>query len=192
MSYVDTMESVIGLPAELIAPAKGELDLCRSAGYWWPHTHFCMVSDRPCGLRRNAEGRLSSESAPAIEWRDGWKLWYIDGVRVDEQIVMKPQTQTVEQLDKEMNGDVRSIRLRRFGWTRYLKETGAKVLDRRDNEIENTKEALFRTARGDVVFVPVCPTGRVFGLPVPPGIQTCEQAQAWLAGDHRFRVLART
>ena len=127
-----------------------------------------------------------------MEFRSGWGLWTIEGIPVDEQIVMKPETQTIEQIDKEQNQDVRAIRINRFGWPRYIKESGAVCRDERKNEIEGTLEALFRCRDGSQRLVVTCPTGRVFALGVPGEVKTCEQSQHWLAGGKNFRVLART
>ena len=128
-----------------------------------------------------------------MAYRDGWSLWYIHGVAVNEQIVMRPETLTVAQIDAEQNNDVRAIMLERFGTGRYLLESGAGVIDEGRNDIEGTHEALMGTANGRKFFWPTCPSGRVCPpLPVPNEISTREQARTWLAGDKPFRILART
>ncbi|MGB1274898.1 MAG: DUF6745 domain-containing protein, partial [Nannocystaceae bacterium] len=139
-----------------------------------------------------SEGMLSDDNGPSVQWSDGTALWTIGGVPVDEQIVMRPGTQTVEEIDAEENGDVRSIRIERFGWPRYLRECGAVMIDSRHNDISNQQEALFRTPAGDQRLVVTCPTRRMFALGVPGDVKTCEQSQNWLAGDKPFRELART
>lgn len=108
-------------------------------------------------------------------------LWFIDGLKVDEQIVMRPETQTIAQIDGEKNADVRSIRISRFGWPRYLKDSGAEPRHVSENYVTGCPEALYRTKDGNQRLVVVCPTGRQFAMGVPPEIETCEQAQRWLA-----------
>jgi len=52
---------------------------------------------------------------------DGWGFWNIHGVPVDEQIVMRPETQTIEQIQNEPNAEVKKIRIQRYGEKKYLK-----------------------------------------------------------------------
>lgn len=137
-------------------------------------------------------------------------LWYIDDVHVDEQIVKAPETQTVEQIDADNNAERKRIRIERFGWPRYLRESKAMVIDTRDNYIDSTKESLmevnFRTFTQTwnevtqsvhtevhekaTVLVCACPsTARVYAMRVPREIVTCEMAQRWLHGDQVTRPL---
>ena len=152
----------------------------------------CIVSDFPDILRVDNQWRPHCDSGPSHRWSDGWSLWYLHGIAVDEQIVLRPETQTIQQMDNEKNADVQAIRIERYGWPRYLRETGATCLDERRNDIDGTREALFRDRHGRVRLVATCPTARVFTPSVPAGIASCEQAQNWLAGEKPFRSLART
>jgi hypothetical protein len=163
-----------------------------NAGHWWPNKDFVMMSERPREIHRNRDGRLHHTNGLAIAYADGWGLWMINGTPVDEQIVMSPDTQTVKQIDAEKNQDVRSIRIDRFGWPRYIKESGAVARDERPNAIEGTLEALFRCRDGSQRLVVTCPTGRVFALGVPADVGTCEQAQRWLAGGKNLNIIAAT
>jgi hypothetical protein len=152
----------------------------------------CIVSDFPDILRVDSQWRPHCDSGPSHRWSDGWSLWYLHGIAVDEQIVLRPETQTIQQMDNEKNADVQAIRIERYGWPRYLRETGATCLDERRNDIDGTREALFQDRRGRLRLVVTCPTARVFAPSVPAGIASCEQAQNWLAGEKPFRSLART
>lgn len=131
---------------------------------------------------------LHNDCGPAADYSEFFRLWSIEGVEVDEQIVMSPESQTLEQIDGEQNNDVKSIRIERFGWDRYLKESGAEVVDSRRNEVENTHEALCRTKSGQLRFMATCPSGKKVSLGLPPnGVETCEQAQNWLSGSFSGR-----
>lgn len=138
------------------------------------------------------EGLMHCETGPAVAFRDGFKLWTISGIPVDEQIVLAPETQTIEQIDNEQNGDVRSIRIERFGWPRYLKDSGSVCEHRRRNDVDGTSEALYGTKLGQKRLVVTCPTGRMFALGVPDSITTCEQAQVWLGGNSKRNIIAAT
>jgi hypothetical protein len=126
--------------------------------------------------------RLHCEDGKAVEFASGWGLWAIGGVAVDEQIVMRPETQTLKQIESETSEEVRRIRIERFGWMRYLKESGAKCVKDRFNERDNQREGLFVLGDGRKRFVVSDPsTGRRYALGVPREVTDCESAQNFLS-----------
>jgi hypothetical protein len=130
-------------------------------------------------------GLLHNESGPSVKFTDDFCLWTIRGVAVTEQIVMRPETLTIDQiLDKELedNEERRRIMIERYGWKKFLNDVGAKPIDERQNDIEQTIEVLFRCESPNmVVLMAACPsTAKVFFLEVSDTIKTCEEAQAWL------------
>jgi len=159
----------------------------------WPGEKIVLVCQNPIAVYWEGQ-LLHNENGPSIEYADGFKCWTIDGIPVDEQIVMRPETQTPEQILKDDNADRISIRANRFGWPRLLKEIKAKELDSRRNEIEGTIEALYQSPMGNHLVV-TCPTGRIFALGTPSEVKTCEAASQWLnphARNFKSRVIART
>jgi len=145
--------------------------------------------------------RLHSDSGPAVTSLDV-RLWYIRGVNLGqehgEQIVLCPETQTIDQINDEINAEIKRIRIERYGWERYLADSDAIVIHERRNDVECTLESLMQTGStatpGPRVLVCACPsTGRVYCLEVPMVIQTCEQAQRWLWADEdgRFNIIGR-
>jgi hypothetical protein len=131
-----------------------------------------------------------NETGPSHLWADGFAIWAIHGVLVDSQIVLAPETQTLEQIERETNEEVRRVRIERYGWLRYLKESQAQVVDQRVNERDLQEEMLCRLQDGRQRFVCRDPsTERQYALGVPREITTCEQAQAWLShGLDRFAI----
>lgn len=118
--------------------------------------------------------------------------WALDGVMVDEQIVLRPETQTIDQMLGEENVEVRRVRIEQYGWLKFLEEVNAKTIDERHNDIDATKEALFFFSHGNInhkIFVPTCTTGRVFALEVPETVETCVEAQKYLAADDELDEL---
>jgi hypothetical protein len=154
----------------------------------------CIVSDFPDRLCVDPQWRPHCGDGPSHRWSDGWELWYLNGLKVDEQLVMRPKTQTIQQIDGELNEDLKAIRIERYGWPEYLATSGAQLVDERQNFVEGTREALYRQWSGQLRLVVTCPTGRhPYALGVGDNhIVTCEQAQNWLAGEKPFRTLART
>ena len=136
---------------------------------------------------------LHNESGPAVLYRDGFSIYSINGVQLDEQIVMSPETQTVEQIQSDNNADRRAIRIERFGWTRYLKTIQAECIESTKNEVEGTIEAIYRTPHDGTRFIATCPTGRVFVMGVPEETMTCVEARNYLNPfGQDSNILART
>jgi len=159
--------------------------------FYWCLDDVCVVCDRSRIIEFGAMG-LHNEAGPAMEWRDGEKCWMINGIGVDEQIVMHPETQTLDQLQAETNEDVKAIRIDRYGWLRYLGDVNAEVLDERSNDTEGTYEVLYKTNMDCNIFVCTCMTGKIPALTVPSSVTNCTEAQLWLIGGQTFKVLART
>jgi len=193
MSFYDFFRTECGL-VEQTDQLQGLSEISQSAGWFVPFEHICFICERHSILRRNAEGQLHCEDGPAVQYPDGWSVYAINGILCDEQIIMRPETQNIKQINSDSNADRHAIRIERFGWTRYLKESKAKLIDERSNEVEGTLEALYslkKTRR----LVATCPTGRVFTMGVPTSVKTCEQAQNWLGNqplDAPSRCLFRT
>lgn len=150
------------------------------SGWWFPFEGVDLCCEPPKEIHREDE-RLHNDAGPAISFRDGWSHWSIRGVTVDEQIVMTPSTQTIEQINREGNAEVKRIRIERYGWQEYLTAVNAKVLEHRTNDIEGTEESLMQA--DDMVFlVGACPsTGRIYAMEVDPECRTCAQAQEYLS-----------
>jgi hypothetical protein len=190
-AYVTFLRDVCDWEHEALENFKHDEKTALNAGWIWLGAFVSVISDRPSAIHRQ-ENRLHCTNGPAAAWRDGWKLWYIDGIRVDEQIVMTPELQTIPQIDGESNADVKTIRVERFGWHRYLKETGAEVLDEGPNEVEGTHEVLFKAKDGSHRFVATCVTGRIVTMGLPSEIKTRQAAQKWLGADKKRNIIART
>ncbi len=173
-AYYDYLSSLVALP---------EWSIVRDAtmfGPIYPLKNIVVVSEKPRSIKM-LDGVLHCESGPAWEYADATRGWSISGVAVREQIVMRPETQTIYEIHAEPNEEVKRIRIERFGWERYLKDVGAKPVHSRRNDVDGTRESLMRTVEGMACLVCACPsTGKVFALEVDPSLETCEQAQRYL------------
>lgn len=89
---------------------------------------FWVCCDRPLVCHHDATFRQSCSDGPQMEWKDGFRTWFIDGVRVNRQIVMSPETITVKQIEEERNAEVRRVMMRRYGWDRFLRDSGATLI----------------------------------------------------------------
>ncbi len=154
-----------------------------------------LICARPSKIHLTPTFRLHNESGPAIEYADGTKIWAMNGVILPEngeKIIMTPELQTIEEINKETNNDIRSIRLERFGILKYIEQAGAKHINSAKNEIEGTRECLVSVSGGIKKFIATCPTGRIVCLDVHPDTKTCKEARESFQGNNSFKVLART
>jgi hypothetical protein len=187
------------LPGDLWDHARAYEGTIESACWWWPHTHFVMVCNRPQEIHREqvapkgwSSHRLHREDGPAVRFADGWSMWAIHGVRVTEQIVMAPETLTVEQIDAEQNAEVKRVMLERFGFDRWVRDKGARERGRDTDSIGKERilwEAPGETEDEPLVVVQVTnstpePDGehKSYWLRVPPETRTPAEAVAWTWG----------
>jgi hypothetical protein len=67
-----------------------------------------------------------------VAYPDGWEIYAVHGVRVPRDVVMRPESITVEEIDGERNAEVRRVMIDRYGQSRYLLEGGAVEVHRDD------------------------------------------------------------
>ena len=191
LSFYDYFKQAAGLD-EQTQRLAGLWKVAQSAGWWLPHQNICWISERHNVLHRNDRGQLHCEDGPALAYPDGFCIWSINGVRVDEQIVMRPETQCASHISGEQNAEVKRVRIERFGWTRYLREVKARVIEHVTNAVSNTDESLM-DCDGMRVLVCSCPsTARVYSLEVPGDCPSVEQAQNYLSGGRSRRIIVAT
>lgn len=158
----------------------------------------CIVlAERPT-IQLNEENNLHSTTGPAVAWSDGSKLWFNDGHQMDEggkRIVMEPHKLNTAQILQIRNEETRRLAIERFGWEKFIAEADCPVLDQRRNDVDNTVEMLVGPPRqvadrntsviaGPNRMVLFCrSTGRQYFLSVPRDIQSCAEAQAWMANS---------
>lgn len=107
-------------------------------------------------------------------------------------VACAPEQQSLTEIANEPNAEIRRVRIERFagadrpaidGWRRYIVEASPTVLDSRRNDIDVTMEFLLDFGGAERALLCTCKTGRLFVLPVPVEIATCEQAQTAFAAD---------
>jgi len=181
LSFYDYFRDVCGLKTET-EPLSGLFELAKHAGWALPLENECLISDRPCLLKTDAAGRLHSLQGPALEYRDGYSLFVVHGVRVPFEIVQRPDLITVQRIEAEENGEIRRVMLDLFGWKKYLETSGAVEVNRDEFGILYKKDI-----KNDepLVMVKVLnstpePDGSIknYFLRVPPATKTAKEGVA--------------
>lgn len=166
--------------------------LSQSAGWFMPFTAAAIVSERHAVLHRDDQGRLHCLDGPAVMYPDGWSVYAVHGVVVPAHVIEAPWTQSLQEIIKEPNEEVKRIRIERYGWERYLQDRHATPIDERLNDIEGTREALFQVD-GIRILLCHCPsTGRIYAMEILGEVTTCAEAQDWLWGNSGIRIIGRT
>jgi hypothetical protein len=103
-------------------------DLSKSCGWWWAFKNIVFVSDRPSEIHQDETNRLHNLTGPSMAFRDGYSLWHIHGVTVPPDIIKDRSTITVTRIEKETNAEVRRVMIELYGQSRYLMDSGAKLI----------------------------------------------------------------
>ncbi len=108
------------------------MEIGKSTGWWCAFESICFCFERHSVLKIDEEGRLHCEDGPAMAFKDGHQIHCWHGVQVKSYVIKNPEKLTLEDIDSETNAEVRRIKTERFGFARYLAESGAEELHRDD------------------------------------------------------------
>jgi hypothetical protein len=134
--------------------------------------------------------RLHRDDGPAYV-SDVQDLWFWHGSLVPEHAVLRPDTITLAEIQNEPNAETRRALRTRYGESRYLADTGARVIAA---DIEAARKGsaprmLLADQDGRRWLVGTDgSTSRVYYMEVPPEVETCEQAHRALSGFDERRI----
>jgi hypothetical protein len=107
-----------------------------NGGFRWVHLKFCLVSDFPEILRVNSRNQPHAEFGPSHRWRDGWSIWHLNGVKVDQWMAEShPDDMDARRVLQIKNVDQRRECIRRMGMERIIGQLDPKVLDTERREV---------------------------------------------------------
>ena len=138
------------------ASAADRLDIMHeismSCMWWYPRDGVIIACERPLAVNFDERERLHNDAGPAVEFRDGWKLYRVHGVDVPEWLFTNPERMSIEAIHQEGNTEVQRVMIERFGWDRYAAECGAEIIDH-----DEKYGTLMRRGRGEdaILFLKV-------------------------------------
>jgi hypothetical protein len=149
---------------------------------------WCIVTQLPKIIRRDNENRLHSTDAPAIEWRNGEKNYYIHGVYFPPQLWEQVVSGSMSPKDvlKIQNQEQKQAALSVISLSSLLKKIDAKLKDKNIEknlelyEIDGEKLQLDENVKIIHYFCPS--TGREYFDFVEPNIDNACEAIAWKFG----------
>lgn len=121
-------------------------------------------------------GLPASLQGASLRWR---------GVRVDQRIAFHPDQISAKEALAQSNAELRRVMIERIGYLRFAQETNPTRLDQ-DRDAGGLRQLLRIELDEDEPLVGLsccCPsTGRQYLIRVPPTMESCHQAAAWVAG----------
>ena len=104
---------------------------------------ICFVSDFPKAIRKNETNHLHSFDSAALEYRDGYSLYYSNGVQMKKEYIETPKDRiTKEMFLSEKNVDVRRELSHKMGIDKTIEMLGAEVVDTYISKVGNKYELL--------------------------------------------------
>ena len=183
-SFLSFFMEVVKLQLPIYDKYKHYVKVAIHGGPRFMHKNFWIISDFPLCIYKDEQHRPHHETGPFCEWRDGTKLYYWHGVKVDQRIIEHPETITPEDVLKETNQEVRRVLLERYGYDKVLAYLGAVEVQQDSYGVlyETNKLSTFLDGEDELAkFVKVFDpsTDRVYMLRVPPEMKTSHEAVAW-------------
>lgn len=159
-------------------------------GWWYAFDTDVFCIERPTGINFNERGQLDNAVGPAIAYSDGWRLYAVRGVPLPGWIIEKPDTITVDAIDKEENIEIQRIMQDRMGIAKYLEASGASLVHMDMVPVGGLDEdkwmprALMRDKqnRQFLVGTDSSTQEKVFYMQVDPNAKTCSEAHKSISG----------
>lgn len=192
--------------------------VAKNVFYFVPFKDVCLMVERPTSVRvetRPSAGapgmrfigdldetpdanswsdsmyRFHGERKPALEFADGYRLYFIHGIQIPQSVVEHPEKITISAIHRERNAEVRRVLIDLYGRDRFFKDSAAvevskdkygRLLEIRFEEIDGRRmdfmrvvELINSTAEPDGTF-------KKYYLNVPWTVQTAHEAVAWTFG----------
>lgn len=132
---------------------------------------------------------LHKDSGPSVVFRDGWKMWNLNGVRVPQEISETPADRLDPRLIlSERNAEVRREIVRKIGADRVVSELGVKKLETWGNYSLITLDLGDGRHRPYLKMLnPSIGTWHIEG--VRPDCRTIEAALTWRNGTQEIPVV---
>lgn len=194
LGFYEYMREVVGLVEETdeLVPM---MDFARACGWASVYEDTAFLCERTSRLIFDDHNNLHCEDGPALSYPDGKHLYAWHGVIVPARAVLEKEKLSIAEIRSEQNVEVRRALRGLLGEARYLRETGAKVIDA---DMEGVRlgaapRALLQDDEGRrFVAWTDGGTGRVYYNEVPQTVKTCKEAHEALCGFDEARILAKS
>jgi len=161
------------------------MDFQKEIHFIIPYKKIVFISEKPIAIHWK-DKLLHHEKGPAIEYKDGYVVWSLNGVRVTKELVKTPANKLDPKLLlKEKNAEIRREIVRKIGIERICQKLKTKTLDLLPEQIFNGLKTDYELLQLEIpemnrpatylkMLNPSIGTYHLEG--VPPDIETCQQA----------------
>lgn len=149
-----------------------------------PFKGLCFASERPTSIKLkelNNQFLLHNENGACLEYKDGYKFYALNGVRMPDWVLSTPK----EQLKSEdilaiTNAEQRMLAMKHKGLGHFFSDLECKVIDK----FETYELTLVNLNGENCEFLKMVnpSTGEIHLEGVQPGIKTVREALAWRNG----------
>jgi hypothetical protein len=134
--HLTAYRDVLGLRLPVHEAYKHWEQAAINGGFRWMHHRFCLVSDFPEILSVNARNQPHAEFGPSHRWRDGFSIWHLNGVKVEQWMAEShPDDIDARKVLTIENVDQRRELIRRMGMERVIGQLRPTVLDVERREV---------------------------------------------------------
>ena len=103
-------------------------DILDSAYAFVIYDNICFVCQHPTSQRLDEEGRYHNALGPSLTFEDATEIFSWHGRNVPRHIIEEPDRITIEMIDEERNIELRTILIDRYGISKFLEDSGARVI----------------------------------------------------------------
>lgn len=99
---------------------------------------FCVICKYPLNIYRDPNNNLHCEDRPALEWADGFKLYFLQGIKLEKEMWenITQRKYSFEDIMKIENIEHRMLALRYMDPNIFLEKSNAKLVDMKESEYE--------------------------------------------------------
>lgn len=102
-------------------------------GNIYPFDDYCIITDKMLVCKKNASG-LHCDGGPAIEYRDGTKIFALNGVMVPEWLAVTPANKIkASEFATITNAEIRREFVRKVGIERICQDMETVLLDKQED-----------------------------------------------------------
>ncbi len=133
-AYVDFFINACGmkLAKDMEERAHAYSMVNQSVNYVWPNRNFVIVCDRPKSICRDEDGRLHNVKGKSIEYKDGWGLYHVHGVKFTEEQHRQAMKSAAPEILNWPDIEQRVALMRERPVTELLVECDAKIISHSD------------------------------------------------------------
>jgi hypothetical protein len=158
------------------------------------------VVERTTEIHWNEEKipRIHNPKGPAVAYKDGYSVYAWNATLVPWDIIEKPQDITIERISAENNAEIKRIMREIYGESRFLKDTGAKLVDADNRKVsavtdDGVPRALVSDNEGRKFLVGTDhSTQRVYYMEAPREAKSCREAHEAICGFNEDDILGQS